>query len=184
MGQGTDNLDEPAAGAEVALRYDYARYSTLAGELEEPVSGPIVRYRRPAGARPRRQLAGTVMVMLIQTAFLVWLMLPRHLPHLSRHPVIAAASIVMIGSIYLIELFRFVNVSSLCIASTLARDPVPVPAEDGTRVAFLTTIVRSKEPVALVRATLEAARRIRHRGTLHVWLLDEEDDPTVRSVCA
>ncbi len=183
MGTGTDKLDEPAAPADVAIRYDYERYSTLAGEFEEPMQGPVVRYRRPVGARPRRQLAGTVLVMLIQTGFLVWLFSPSHLPHLSRHPLIAAASIVMVGSIYLIELFRFINVSSLCIASTLARDPVPLPAEHGTRVAFLTTIVPSKEPVALVRATLEAALRIRHTGTLHVWLLDEEDDPTVRSVC-
>jgi cellulose synthase/poly-beta-1,6-N-acetylglucosamine synthase-like glycosyltransferase len=183
MGEGTDILHAPAAPADVAPYYDYKRYSTLAGELEEPGSGPIIRFRRPPGARPRRQFAGTALVMLIQTGFLVWLMLPGHLPHLSRHPVIAAASIVMVGSIYLIELFRFVNVSSLCIASTLARDPVPVPAKDGTRVAFLTTIVPSKEPVALVRATLEAALRIRHRGILDVWLLDEEDDPAVRSVC-
>jgi cellulose synthase/poly-beta-1,6-N-acetylglucosamine synthase-like glycosyltransferase len=182
MGQGTEILDDPAAPADVA-HYDYVRYSTLAGELEEPGSGPIVRYRRPVGARPRRQLAGMVLVMLIQTAFLVWLMLPSHLPHLSRHPLIAAASIVMVGSIYLIELFRFINVSSLCIASTLARDPIPVPAQDGTRVAFLTTIVPSKEPIELVRGTLEAALRIRHTGILHVWLLDEENDPRVRSVC-
>jgi cellulose synthase/poly-beta-1,6-N-acetylglucosamine synthase-like glycosyltransferase len=183
MGERTDILEEPAAPADVALPYDYERYSTLAGEFEEPGTGPVVRYRRPVGARPRRQLAGTAMVMLIQTGFLVWLMLPSHLPHLSRHPVIAAGSIVMIGSIYLIELFRFVNVSSLCIASTLARDPIPVPAQHGTRVAFLTTIVPSKEPVAVVRSTLEAALRIRHQGVLDVWLLDEEDDPTVRSVC-
>jgi cellulose synthase/poly-beta-1,6-N-acetylglucosamine synthase-like glycosyltransferase len=185
MGEGTDNLDEPAAPADVAPLYDYKRYSTLAGDLEEPGSGsePIIRYRRPPGARPRRQLAGTAMVMLIQTTFLVWLMLPGHLPHLSRHPLIAGASIVMVGSIYLIELFRFVNVSSLCIASALARDPVPVPAKDGTRVAFLTSIVPSKEPIALVRVTLEAALRIRHRGILDVWLLDEENDPAVRLVC-
>jgi len=183
MGERTDNLEGRAAPADVAPHYDYERYSTLAGAFEEPGSGPVIRYRRPVGARPRRQLAGTSIVMLIQTAFLIWLVLPSHLPHLSRHPVIAAASIVMIASIYLIELFRFVNVSSLCIAATLARDPIPVPAQDGTRVAFLTTIVPSKEPVSLVRATLEAALRIRHTGALHVWLLDEEDDPLVRSVC-
>ena len=183
MGEVTDIVDELIAPVDLVPRYDYARYSTLAGELEEPGSGPVVRYRRPAGAHPRRQRTGTVLVMLIQTAFLVWLMLPSHLPRLSRDPLLAAASIVMVGSIYLIELFRFINVSSLCIASTLARDPVPVPAQDGTRVAFLTTIVPSKEPIAIIRTTLEAALRIRHNGTLHVWLLDEEDDPVVRSVC-
>ena len=166
--------------------YDYAGYSMLAGPVEDHYShgDAVVRYRRPAGARPRRQLFGTLLVVVIQTAFLVWLMLPSHLPHLSRHPWIAAASIVMIGSIYLIELFRFINVSSLCIAATFARDPVPMAPEPGTRVAFLTTIVPSKEPVEVVRKTLQAARQIRHDGTLDVWLLDEEDNPTVRSMCS
>jgi cellulose synthase/poly-beta-1,6-N-acetylglucosamine synthase-like glycosyltransferase len=90
----------------------------------------------------------------------------------------------MLLSIYMIELFRLINVGSLCVASALARDPVPMVPESGTRVAFLTTIVPSKEPIAVVRPTLEAARQIRHHGALDVWLLDEEDDPEVRAMCA
>lgn len=178
-------LSEPPPAAPEDMRlYDYGRYSMLAGEVEDPTTDDaVVRYRRPAGARPLRQLLGTAFVTLTQIAFLVWLMLPRHLPHLSRDPWIAAASITMIASIYLIELFRFINVTSLCIASTLARDPVPMTPERGTRVAFLTTIVPSREPIEMVRKTLQAAVRIRHEGTLHVWLLDEEDNPTVRSMC-
>jgi cellulose synthase/poly-beta-1,6-N-acetylglucosamine synthase-like glycosyltransferase len=35
----------------------------------------------------------------------------------------------------------------------------------------------------VVRKTLQAARRIRHDGVFHVWLLDEQDNPTVRSMC-
>ena len=179
--------DEPTPEPAEMRLYDYERYSTLAGPFEDVAdeSGPpTVRFRRPAGARPRRQLAGTALVMAIQTAFVVWLMLPSHRPRLSADPVLAVASIVMVASIYLIELFRFINVSSLCIASTLARDPVPMRAQPGTRVAFLTTIVPSKEPVGVVRKTLQAAARIRHQGTLDVWLLDEEDDPFVRAMCA
>ena len=184
MGGSSNTLEERPAPAGLVPLYDYERYGTLAGEFEDPGSEPaVVRYRRPAGARPRRHLAGTILVMLIQTGFLVWLMLPSHLPRLSGNPAIAIASIVMVGSIYLIELFRFINVSSLCIASTLARDPIPMPPAEGTRVAFLTTIVPSKEPVELLRDTLEAALRIRHEGPFDVWLLDEEDDPIVRSVC-
>ena len=90
----------------------------------------------------------------------------------------------MLGSIYAIELFRFLNLSTLCVSTALARDPVPVDPQPGTRVAFVTTIVPSKEPVDIVRPTLEAARRIRHDGTLDVWLLDEGDDPEVRAMCA
>jgi cellulose synthase/poly-beta-1,6-N-acetylglucosamine synthase-like glycosyltransferase len=173
----------PPAPVEMRL-YDYERYSMLAGEVEDPAgTQSTVRFRRPAAAKPFRQLMGTMLVMAMQTAFLIWLVLPSHLPHLSRHPLVAAASIVMIGSIYLIEVFRFINVSSLCIAATLARDPVPMSPQSGTSVAFVTSIVPSKEPIEMVRKTLQAARRIRHDGTFHVWLLDEEDSPIVRSMC-
>jgi cellulose synthase/poly-beta-1,6-N-acetylglucosamine synthase-like glycosyltransferase len=176
-------LREAPAPADMRL-YDYERYGKLAGDAEDAADGETtVRYRRPAGARPVRQLVGTIIVMAMQTVFLVWLLLPSHLPHLSHQPWIAAASIVMIGSIYLIELFRFINIASLCIASTFARDPVPLRPQQGTSVAFLTTIVPSIEPIEVVRKTLQAARRIRHDGTFHVWLLDEEDSPTVRSMC-
>ncbi|WP_443044530.1 hypothetical protein [Streptomyces sp. DHE17-7] len=36
----------------------------------------------------------------------------------------------------------------------------------------------------MVTKTLEAAVKIRHRGLMHVWLLDEGDDPEVKAVCA
>ncbi len=36
----------------------------------------------------------------------------------------------------------------------------------------------------MVRATLEGAVRIRHDGTLHVWLLDEGDDEQAKALCA
>ncbi len=35
----------------------------------------------------------------------------------------------------------------------------------------------------MVTKTLEAAVKVRHRGLLHVWLLDEGDDPDVKAVC-
>lgn len=179
----TPSSPMPPAPVDMRL-YDYERYSMLAGNVEEPADAEAtVRFRRPAGARPVKQLIGTMLVMAMQTGFLIWLLLPSHLPQLSKHPWIAAASIVMIGSIYLIELFRFINVSSLCIAATFARDPVPMLPQSGTSVAFLTTIVPSKEPIEMVRTTLRAARRIRHAGRFDVWLLDEEDNPTVRSMC-
>ncbi|NEE36209.1 glycosyltransferase, partial [Streptomyces sp. SID7982] len=69
-------------------------------------------------------------------------------------------------------------------ATLVARDPVPVVPESGTRVAFLTSFVPGKEPLEMVTKTLEAAVRIRHRGLMHVWLLDEGDDPAVKEVCA
>ena len=164
--------------------YDYERYSQLTGPLTDPPEDEsTVRYRRPPGARPKRQLAGAVTVLVIQSAFLIWLLMPGHLPGLSHSVLLSAGSIVMIGSIYLIELFRLINVGSLCIASALAQDPVPMAASPGTRVAFLTSIVPSREPLSVLRKTLEAARRIRHDGLLDIWVLDEGDDTMVRLMC-
>ena len=61
--------------------YDYERYSQLAGPLSDPPEDEsTVQYRRPPGARPKRQLAGAVTVLLIQSAFLIWLLMPGHLP--------------------------------------------------------------------------------------------------------
>jgi hypothetical protein len=60
---------------------------------------------------------------------------------------------------------------------------VPVTPDAGLRLAFLTTIVPSKESVAVVRETLRAAKRIRHRGMFDIWLLDEGDDPDVKAMC-
>ncbi len=83
----------------------------------------------------------------------------------------------------MIELFRTMNVLSNAHATLVARDPVPVVPGTGTRVVFLTSFVPGKEPLEMVTKTLEAAVRIRHRGLLHVWLLDEGDDPAVKEVC-
>ena len=41
----------------------------------------------------------------------------------------------------------------------------------------------SKEPIDVVRGTLQAALRIRYQGILDVWILDEGDDPAVRAMC-
>ncbi|RZE05061.1 glycosyl transferase, partial [Streptomyces albidoflavus] len=57
------------------------------------------------------------------------------------------------------------------------------PCETGTKVAFLTSFVPGKEPIEMVTKTLEAAVKLRHRGLLHIWLLDEGNDPEVRQVC-
>jgi cellulose synthase/poly-beta-1,6-N-acetylglucosamine synthase-like glycosyltransferase len=164
--------------------YDYARFSQLTGPVTaSPAEETRVQYRRLPGVRPLRTVLGAALVMATQTGFLVWILLPRHFPLGNHHPLLFASSLVMLCSIYAIELFRLVNVSTLCLATALARDPVPMQPQSGTRVAFLTTIVPGKEPIEMVRKTLEAALRIRHDGVFHVWLLDEGNDAEVRAMC-
>ncbi|WP_079132313.1 glycosyltransferase family 2 protein [Streptomyces nanshensis] len=171
-------------------RYDYEHYSRLAGPLTQPAKDKPYRvaYRSLLSEEPHRIRAATLLCLapLLSAGLLVWLMQPQHWTRRDDGAVsdlVLKLDIVMLVSIGLIELFRTLNVLSNAHATLVARDPVPVVPESGTRVAFLTSFVPGKEPLEMVTKTLEAAVKIRHRGLLHVWLLDEGDDPEVKEVC-
>jgi cellulose synthase/poly-beta-1,6-N-acetylglucosamine synthase-like glycosyltransferase len=166
--------------------YDYERHSQVAGPLTEPpAKGPYrVQFRRLEGSQPVRSTLLVLAALLFVGGFLVWLMLPSHWPRMGDDVVVNVASIVVTATTGVIGWFAFLNVATLCRATLLARDPVPVRPPEGMRVAFLTTIVPQAESLELVRPTLEAALRIRHTGQLDVWLLDEGDDPDVKRMCA
>ncbi|MEU7044865.1 cellulose synthase catalytic subunit [Streptomyces varsoviensis] len=169
-------------------RYDYEHYSRLAGPLTKPDPGrPYrVRYRSLLADEPHRIRAALLLggAPVVSLALLLWLMQPAHWT--DRDHATTSMKIldtVMLVSIGLIELFRTMNVTSNAHATLVARDPIPVVPETGTKVAFLTSFVPGKEPIEMVTKTLEAAVLLRHRGLLHVWLLDEGDDPEVKEVC-
>ncbi|MFD5905233.1 glycosyltransferase family 2 protein [Streptomyces microflavus] len=172
-------------------RYDYEHYSRLAGPLTQPPAGKPykVRYRSLISQEPHRVRAALLLggAPLVSLGLFAWLMQPGHWtdrdPNLDDD-LLLVLDIVMLVSIGLIELFRTLNVLSNAHATLVARDPIPVVPETGTKVAFLTSFVPGKEPLEMVTKTLEAAVRIRHRGLMHVWLLDEGDDPAVKEVCA
>ncbi|GGM80147.1 glycosyltransferase family 2 protein [Dactylosporangium sucinum] len=162
-------------------------FSRLAGPLNPPpTNGPYrVRYRNQ-----RQRVAGSIAIALLnicfEVVFCVWLLQPAHFAQTNPGPVAEAAgyaNVFVICSIAIVELLRLVNVLSLSLASITARDPVPVTPDPRLRLAFLTTIVPSKEPIAVVRDTLRAAKRIRHRGVFDIWLLDEGNDDEVKRVC-
>ncbi|MFE2429652.1 glycosyltransferase family 2 protein [Streptomyces sp. NPDC059373] len=169
-------------------RYDYEHYSRLAGPMTEaPADRPYrVKYRSLLSDEPHRIRAALLLgaAPVLSAILLAWLMQPGHWTRRAGAPAwMTVCDTVMLVSIGLIELFRLINVSSNAHATLVARDPIPVVPEVGTKVAFLTTFVPGKEPLAMVGATLEAATRLRHRGILHIWLLDEGDDPVVRELC-
>lgn len=171
-------------------RYDYEHYSRLAGPLTQPdPSKPYrVKYRSLLSDEPHRIRAALLLVAapILSLGLFLWLMQPQHWTERDAGSVsdlVLKLDIVMLVAIGLIELFRTMNVFSNSHATLVARDPIPVVPEAGTRVAFMTSFVPGKEPLEMVTKTLEAAVKIRHRGTMHVWLLDEGDDPEVKEVC-
>ncbi|EGX54786.1 integral membrane protein, partial [Streptomyces zinciresistens K42] len=170
-------------------KYDYEHYSRLAGPLTQPDPGrPYrVQYRSLISQEPHRVRVALMLAAapVLSLVLLFWLLQPEHWTE-RDYPAfgwLPALDVVMLVSIGLIEFFRCMNVLSNAHATLVARDPVPVVPETGTRVAFLTSFVPGKEPLEMVTKTLEAAVRLRHRGLLHVWLLDEGDDAEVKEVC-
>lgn len=168
--------------------YDYDTYSRLAGPLTEPDAAEYrVQYTSLLSKEPHRIRAVLLMALapLLSAVLLAYLVWPTHWTVREGDDTWRVPyDTVMLVSIGLICFFMLVNVTSIAHATMVARDPVPVYPEKGTRVAFLTTYVPGKEPLAMVRATLEAAVRIRHDGTLHVWLLDEGDSGEAKALCA
>ncbi|MFI6336752.1 glycosyltransferase family 2 protein [Streptomyces sp. NPDC050535] len=168
--------------------YDYDTYSRLAGPLTQP-SGPAyqVQYTKLISKEPHRIRAVLLMTFapILTGVLLVYLVWPSHwVEREGGARWLVGLDIAMLIAIGLIELFMVVNVISIAHATMVARDPIPVVPQEGTRVAFLTTYVPGKEPLAMLRATLEGAVRITHTGPLDVWLLDEGDDEQAKALCA
>jgi cellulose synthase (UDP-forming) len=162
----------------------YGRTATeIAGSLQAPVTE--VRYRQVLSVGQKRvmlSLGGLHMALALALA--VYLLLPGHLPRLRADRRVADV-IMVIGVLVMIALQLIVGLRTwvLTFFATRACDPIPMEPPAGMRVAVLTTIVPGKEPVELVMTTLRAMKRIRHVGTLDVWLLDEGDDAEVRRAC-
>ena len=165
-------------------------YSTIAGPLQPPSErgGRFQqRWRNIAGSR--RRLAATALLAALniafELAFAVWLLWPSHHPQYIRGALELWANVLVIGAILVVELLRLVNVISLSIASVIARDPVPVPAVQGQRLAFVTSFVPGKEPLGMLRATLTKIRQVRSPGgsPIDAWVLDEGNDDEVVALC-
>ncbi len=164
--------------------YRYREFSELAGPLTEAGEDYSVEFA-PISDRGRRVRARLLVILAFafEATFLVWLLKPSHYP-VADGTWQYWLSMSMVVSIGLIELMRLINVGTLAMATLNARDPRPVPAEARTRVAFITTIVPSNEPLSMAEVTLRAALQVRHDGPFDVWLLDEGNDPDVKAMCA
>lgn len=164
-------------------------FSRLAGPLTEPPTEEkySVQFRSIYGLGQRRKHVASVMVGLINVGLFCayGILLTRSIVALDVEASLVAvvSNYLVVSSIFVMAALSLVNVVSFTVASIVARDPVPVRAEPGHRVAFVTAIVPAKESIYQVMQTLRAARAIIYDGTVDVWLLDEGGDPEIAALC-
>lgn len=168
-------------------------FSELAGPFtplppaDVPYRVAFSRVESPTRRNRRRTTVQRHLIVwatcLLETFWVIWLMLPQHQPKFDRGLLINAANAFVMVMVFVMETLKMINVWSLGHATFRARYPVPVVAEPDLRVAFVTTIVPSKEPFPDVIPTLEAAKRIAYPLPIDVWLLDEANDPMITAHC-
>lgn len=126
---------------------------------------------------------------LLSVRYFVWWF---DLGHIPGDPGIGGDSPLLNGALIglapfllltLVEGVRVASAFVLWIFALFMEDPLPMKARPGLKVAILTTIVPSKEPIEMVERTLRASRRIRYDGRVDLWLLDEGDDDRVKEMC-
>jgi len=171
-----------------AVRENYREASQIAGPLSDLTEGPTrVEFRSVLTRRQRLNLAATIVISIVADAtFFAVLLLPRHFPSndlpFDRFDLLVdSVGYVLIA---MIETLRLIQNATLWIFVAKMRDPVPLRPQRDLRIAVLTTIVPSKEPIEMVAETLRAMRNIEYDGPIDVWILDEEDDPAMRDVAA
>lgn len=173
-------------GAAGLRTHEYGRYADLAGPLLTPSpDSPRVRYHPAVSRRERLATAALILACLVSgVALIAWLLHPSRLPlHEAGQPLFAVA-LLAYAMVVTVEVLRIWQVSALWLMATRAQWPVPVAPPAGLRVAVLTTIVPSSEPVELVLRTLDAMTQLEYDGPVDVWILDEGDDPAVKAAAA
>jgi cellulose synthase/poly-beta-1,6-N-acetylglucosamine synthase-like glycosyltransferase len=182
-----------------ASDFDYEQFAALAGPVTHPPWNKpyTVQYRR-INHGPREWLTTRLIVvtlLALDFRFIYWLVFQSQYPDLSGwmwkggiHGVQTDAYLFLLGGMAIgsivMQLFLLANVVTVSRACMAACDPIPVAPDPRLRVAFITTIVPSKEPIAMAERTLQAAKEIVYRGVLDVWLLDEGNSDEVKAMCA
>lgn len=163
---------------------NYKQSAAITGELIRPDGDEaVVQFRRTAPVG--RQVALSLLVALSAVSgivFLVWLVQPGHVPTPGALwlRVLGGLAFIMVVTV---ESVRVLQGLATWIFGLSAKDPVPMVPRAGMRVAFLTTIVPSKEPLEIAEQTLKAMKLARYDGQVDVWILDEGDDDRVKAMC-
>jgi len=180
---------ELSSSPNVAARIAYADCSEIAGPLVTPENEHSpVQFRRVGSLGTRVILTLLVLVNVATGAALVaWLLQPDHVPGVLPSSLATwQLTLARIGFtlVVSVEMIRLTQNFTVWLFAFKASDPIPTTPPIGLRVAILTTIVPDKEPIEVVERTLRRMRNIVYCGEINVWILDEGDNPAVKSMAA
>ncbi len=162
----------------------YRPFSALAGPLLQPLA-TTARIRTRHRLSPRERVVLSTLILTgagSSIGTIVWLVTAVRLPplQLAWHPLLP---LIGFSLLILLESVRAIQAATVWLWAWNMKDPVPLRPPSGLRVALLTTIVPSREPLAIVERTLRAMTRVRYaQGSVDVWILDEENDARVRAL--
>lgn len=164
-----------------SVLYDHS-VSVIAGELHD-FDGEV-KYRDVLTRMQKHVVFFGGTFTIVATLMLAaYVLLPSNYPARSENRIINILAFSGLLAMVMLQIIAAMRAGAIMYHARRVKDPVPIKPDKDLRVAVLTTIVPDKEPVELVMSTLRAMKRIAHDGVLDVWLLDEGNDPKVRSRC-
>lgn len=170
------------ANAASRLPCNYLGQTEIAGPVN--CSNKHVAFRPLVLGRKRLELAILLILnTLAVTGFVTAVIFGSLREPLGMSP-LPLATMVALAAVVMCELLRLVQTLGLALFAYAARDPIPMQPPEKLRVAALTTIVPSQEPIEMVANTLKAMRSMLYRGGVDVWILDEENSRDVQKVAS
>lgn len=160
----------------------YLHADEIAGAIDPAQDNVLLRRVLDGPARQRLHLLLFVNSVCVVALVATWVAIIVAAP--TPATVEAAIALTALMAIACTDVMRLVQTLGLGVFAHAMRDPVPMAPPTGVRIAALTTIVPSSEPIELIDSTLRAMTQLDHDGTLDVWVLDEGDSPVVRELAA
>jgi cellulose synthase (UDP-forming) len=162
--------------------HPYVGQTEIAGPVD-PNNESVV-FRSLVVGRKRLALTTLLLINSVVVMTFLYSLIVGTSPAVSTSDSPKVITLIALAFVVTCEVLRLVQTCGLCLFAFAARDPVPMKPLPGLRVAALTTIVPTHEPMEMVAETLKAMRNMSHSGTLDVWVLDEENAREVQVVAA
>jgi cellulose synthase/poly-beta-1,6-N-acetylglucosamine synthase-like glycosyltransferase len=155
--------------------------STICGVVAEQKTDNTITFNSVLSNTERFVIVAYTVVYAFVGGFFLYLLFSSFTPRMVNTYVLVF-SVVGFFALAIIEVLRLFQGFTIPYFALRAKDPVYLKPAKGYRVALLTTIVPSKEPIEIVERTLVAMKKIKYDGTVDVWILDEGNDDRVKEM--